>query len=175
MSGHREPKPGKVLYPFVRLAEAMGATEAAASRALGLSGSTMQHYRTHGVSEKVADRLAVKAGLHPFEVWPEMVEIELGKIMSDRAKKVNAAERRRYRTNPQKRARRLEMSARWRTEYRDYKRAQDAYYYKQHAERERARRRARYAANREQEKARMRAYRARLRAEKLSHESAMVA
>jgi len=41
---------------------------------LGLSGSTQKEYRTRGVTEKVADRLAVKAGLNPYEVWPQMAD-----------------------------------------------------------------------------------------------------
>ncbi len=31
----------------------------------------MQRYRADGIPECVADRMAVRAGLHPGEVWPE--------------------------------------------------------------------------------------------------------
>lgn len=61
-------------YPFDRLAAAMGLTEPQAARRLGLSGSTEVDYRRRGVTERVGDRLAVKAGLHRFEVWPEMAD-----------------------------------------------------------------------------------------------------
>lgn len=61
-------------YPFAPLAAAMGLTEHAAAVALGLSGSTQQDYRRRGVTEQVADRLAVRAGLVPYEVWPSMLD-----------------------------------------------------------------------------------------------------
>lgn len=61
-------------YPFAPLAAAMGESVSAAGRILGLSGSTRNEYRDRGVTERVADRLAVKAGLNPYEVWPEMVD-----------------------------------------------------------------------------------------------------
>jgi len=46
----------------------------APQRALGLSGQQMATYRAEGLTEAQADRLAVRAGFLPFEVWPEMVE-----------------------------------------------------------------------------------------------------
>jgi hypothetical protein len=58
-------------YPFAALAEAMGLSDAAAARALGLSGSTAKEYRSLGVSDVVADRLAVRAGMHPGYVWSD--------------------------------------------------------------------------------------------------------
>jgi len=58
-------------YPLQPLADAMGLSLAAACRALGVSGSTMQDYRHRGLTERVADRLAVRAGFHPAEVWPD--------------------------------------------------------------------------------------------------------
>lgn len=68
-------------YDLEPLATAMGCTLAAACRRLGVSGSTMQEYRRDGVTEKVADRVAVKAGLHPYEVWPEMVDHAVESIL----------------------------------------------------------------------------------------------
>lgn len=64
-------------YAFSELARAMRMSEHAAAVVLGLSGSTEQDYRRRGMTERVADRLAVKVGLHPFEVWPEMVELHI--------------------------------------------------------------------------------------------------
>lgn len=61
-------------WPFADLARAMGLTEHQACEQLGLRGSTAQDYRRRGVTEKVADRLANLAGLHPFEVWPAMAD-----------------------------------------------------------------------------------------------------
>ncbi len=61
-------------YPFSELASAMGCSEHAACVRLGVSGSTEQSYRRSGVTLEVAERLALRAGLHPFEVWPSMPE-----------------------------------------------------------------------------------------------------
>jgi hypothetical protein len=92
------------LYSLEPLADALGCTLGQLGRRLGVSGSTWQQYRSEGVSELVADRLAVKAGLHPALVWPELVEfaitevehIDYIRVMSDRAKNRDrkAAERR---------------------------------------------------------------------------------
>lgn len=41
---------------------------------LGISGQQWLRYMAHGVSERSADRFAVKCGKHPFEVWPEMID-----------------------------------------------------------------------------------------------------
>ncbi len=64
-------------YPFAPLVEAMGCSANQAIIRLGISGKSGQEYRQFGLSEKVADRLAVRAGLHPFEVWPDMAEANL--------------------------------------------------------------------------------------------------
>lgn len=59
-------------YSLQPLADAMGESMASLGRLLGVSGSTWQEYRDQGVTERVADRLAVKAGLPTLAVWPEM-------------------------------------------------------------------------------------------------------
>ena len=41
---------------------------------LGVDGSRKVRYIREGVSDVVADRLAVKAGFHPFTVWPDLAE-----------------------------------------------------------------------------------------------------
>lgn len=61
-------------YPLQNLADVMGEDINSLARPLNLAGSTWKQYRDEGVSEKVADRLAVRAGFHPFVVWPEMAE-----------------------------------------------------------------------------------------------------
>lgn len=65
-------------YPLDPLFTLMGETPSQACKILGLSGSTQQEYRTRGVTEKVADRLAAKAGMLAYEVWPEMVDDIIG-------------------------------------------------------------------------------------------------
>jgi hypothetical protein len=45
--------------------------------AVGMSGSTQQDARCHGVTSRVAERLAIEAGLHPYNVWPDMADHDL--------------------------------------------------------------------------------------------------
>lgn len=155
-----------VRYPFADLAAAMSQSEHQAAVRLGLSGSTEQEYRRRGMTERVADRLAVKAGLHPFEVWPEM----LAQFMSDLAQfdddtKNKKDERRRasWRRYAAKRRqeRPEEMRARdaaYYAECAEYVKARARRRYQADVERQRAARRERYARNREAELERQRGY-----------------
>lgn len=151
-------------YPFAPLAALMGCTEASAARRLNISGRTEQEYRREGMSEKVADRMAVRAGYHPFEVWPEMAEynyIDYKDAALGRAKK---RQRTVYLKDANLRsARRTTRRAYYET-CGDYERAQQRRRYWADPEKARARRRERYARNREAEKARQAEYRARKRA-----------
>lgn len=96
-------------YPFADLAAAMRMSEHAAAVQLGLSGSTEQTYRRDGLSEKVADRLAVKAGLHPVNVWVDYIDYK--DRSSDAARWM-----RRYRNNPEFRERRKAYMEAYRVE-----------------------------------------------------------
>lgn len=62
--------------PFAPL-EALVAVESdeVLAEVLGVTRRTVWRYRAEGVSEIAADRLAVAAGFHPFEVWPELVDV----------------------------------------------------------------------------------------------------
>lgn len=73
-------------YPLEPLFAAMRATPNTACAFLGLSGTTQQQYRRDGVTERVADRLAVKAGLMAYEVWPEMIDDAIATIERDCAR-----------------------------------------------------------------------------------------
>lgn len=118
-----------IRYPFSDLARAMHLTEPAAARELGLSGSTEQQYRRDGLSEKVADRLAVRAGLHPMNVWPAWLE-DAARAERER---VAAYERERYRRDAR---------------VREVRRASRRAYYAANADYERERERRRYHARR---------------------------
>lgn len=61
-------------YPLQPLLDLMEESANQACLKLGLSGSTQQQYRRDGVTERVADRLAVRAGFFAYEVWPEMAD-----------------------------------------------------------------------------------------------------
>lgn len=62
-------------FPVEPLVAAAGVTSLAAlARRCGVGGSQMRLYRENGMSARVADRLAVRVGLHPAEVWSDWFE-----------------------------------------------------------------------------------------------------
>lgn len=61
-------------YPLSRLLALMGGNLSEKYRTLRISGSTVQDYRRNGVSARVADSLAVRAGFDPYVVWPELLD-----------------------------------------------------------------------------------------------------
>lgn len=66
---HRRLVPGAASgprYPFATLAAAVGVTDAALARQLGLRAS-----RVRDLDDLRADELAVRLGFHPLEVWGE--------------------------------------------------------------------------------------------------------
>lgn len=96
-------------YDLASLLEATGLSEAALGRLVGLSGSTLKNARERGLTMEAADRYAVRAGLHPFEVWVSMP--------GDRKRdQWNAAGRRRWASDPAHRAARAEYMRRYRAE-----------------------------------------------------------
>lgn len=130
-------------YPWAPLAAAMGLSEASAARALGVTGSTEQEYRRRGVTDRVAERLAGLAGLHPSEVWPELIDDRLADLEADRRARYNAAQRK-WRSKPGPReASRVRCRAYY-AETAEYHRAYRRRRYAENAEAERAARRERY-------------------------------
>lgn len=61
-------------YPLGPLIAAMGLSFNQACEQLRLAGRTRKQYRDEGMSEIVADRMAAKAGLVAYEIWPEMLD-----------------------------------------------------------------------------------------------------
>jgi len=96
-------------YPLSALAELERLSEHALCARLGVSGSTMQEYRQRGVTLDVAERLALKAGRHPFEVWPSMPE-------DRRREQWAAAKRRQWAADPDYRAQRAAYMREYRQE-----------------------------------------------------------
>lgn len=146
-------------YPLSALVEASGLSEAALARRVGLSGSTLKNAREVGLLERSADRYAVRAGLHPWTVWPEMeahaaADAEAAEVRVREAQR--AADRRhkaKLRRDPAFRARQAEYLR----EYRSSDRAREV---------ARRYRRSYYERNRERELERQRAYDATVRAER---------
>ena len=59
-------------YPFSALLDRLGnPTVGPGSRTLGISGESFKRYQANGLTAEQADRLAVRAGFHPLEVWPD--------------------------------------------------------------------------------------------------------
>lgn len=62
-------------YPLEPLMEAMRCPSVhALGQQLNIAGSTLQLYRDSGLTARVADRLAIAAGLHPAMVWPSWID-----------------------------------------------------------------------------------------------------
>lgn len=147
------------------LAAALGMSVNAACVAGGVSGSTQKDARCHGFTRNFADRLAVKAGYHPYEVWPEMADhdhedatvpcAECGDRFAPTrkghiyctpqcGKRRHSRERMRrlYWSDPEHRRQRLEARQRLYAESTEYERARQRRYY--HTSGEAERRKARY-------------------------------
>lgn len=67
-------------YPLAALVEASRVSESALARMVGLSGSTLKRAREMGLTESAADRYALRAGLHPHLIWPEMAAHQLADL-----------------------------------------------------------------------------------------------
>jgi hypothetical protein len=143
-------------YPLEDLVQASGLTEAALGRLVGLSGTTLVKARRDGLVLDAAERYALRAQLHVFEVWPEMVEHLEADRLERRRQIARESARRRYREDPDVRARRIAASAAWResagralafqpSRQPEARRAQSKAYYDRNRERILAARRARYA------------------------------
>ena len=144
-----------VRYPIEPLAAAMGESPASLGRLLGLSGSSWKDARDNGLSEKRADRYAVRAGFHPYEIWPEMAERHITEAAAEEARREAARQERRRAA-----ARRYASKRRKDPEYR----AAAAEYLRDYRSSDRAKaaaaayRRAYYRENRDRELARQREY-----------------
>lgn len=64
-------------YPIEPLLEATGMTMSQLAQALGIGGPEYRRYRDEGMTRDVAERKALKAGLHPYEVWLDMADNDL--------------------------------------------------------------------------------------------------
>lgn len=66
--GPVEPRP----YPFGPLLEALRTTHGAFAKRHGVSGRDVKVMVEQGLTEYQADKYAIRAGLHPGDVWPDL-------------------------------------------------------------------------------------------------------
>ena len=59
-------------YPLAPLLRAARLTQREACDQWAISGAMWGHYSLHGLSDDQAERLAIRAGFHPFTIWPQM-------------------------------------------------------------------------------------------------------
>lgn len=80
------------LYPFAPLAEAAkrkaddDMIRGGAYKALRISSTQWGSFQREGLTERQADRLACRIGLHPASVWPEYFDKE-GTAIFERLRK----------------------------------------------------------------------------------------
>jgi hypothetical protein len=141
MTGHR--------YPLRDLLVAANITRGDAPRVLAFGGPEYRRWSDEGMTREVAERKALKAGLHPYTVWPEMVDHDdAERSAAQRA----AAARRKRRQYSRRRDEILERSRRYREEARGALAVKRRRRYEQNAEAERERSHRYYEANRERMK-----------------------
>lgn len=61
-------------YPIAPLLAAMKCGQGVAARRTKTSGREWKRYLAEGVTERVADRLATRAGFVVYEIWPEILD-----------------------------------------------------------------------------------------------------
>ena len=185
---------GEGRYPFAPVDALRGDTEISVlADKIGVAHSTIGKWRERGMEEHNADAVATALGLHPWQLWPEMLAVNTAAIMKEcerpgcleefvptrkghrfcsercrrqaRRKRERSKQRERYRNDPEVRARKIAQSRAYRAEVARALAVSRRAKYRANADELRAKRRARYAANADAEKARQAAYRARLREE----------
>lgn len=56
-------------WPWAPLEQALGGTTTSQARALGVHDRQVYRWRDEGLTDAMADRCAIRAGLHPAIVW----------------------------------------------------------------------------------------------------------
>jgi len=68
-------------YPLAPLLDRIGGSHDDARRLLGMNHGAYNAFRGHGLKLEQAERYAERAGVHPFEVWPEMRDDVIAEVM----------------------------------------------------------------------------------------------
>lgn len=71
-------------YPFDPIDVHRGDTEISVlADKIGVAHSTIQKWRDRGMEEHNADRVATALGLHPWQLWPEMLAVATAPVMRE--------------------------------------------------------------------------------------------
>lgn len=147
MSEHR--------YDFRALLDIVGTDNA--PRRLSISGKQYRSFLDEGLTERQADRYAVRCGLVPYEVWPEMVDhledclpacVECGSTYAPRQKNQRFCSMPCSKRNRDRAYKRRKRAAD--PEFAERQRAYRRAYYQECGDYERARERRKYHAQKEQ-------------------------
>lgn len=155
-------------YPLQPLLEAMRCTLSQAAPQLNLNGTYYRRYRDEGMARDTAERLALKAGFHPYEI----VEWDMARHDLEDAHEADRVKQRRYQRNwyrnasPDVKAKVLEAARRYKRENSRAIRLYNKQYRERNRDRIAARQREHYQQNRDRILARQRDYDARRRAER---------
>ena len=75
---------GRVRYSFDPIDFHRGDTEISVIAAkIGVAHGTVQKWRERGMDEENADRVATALGLHPWQLWPEMLAVATAPVMRE--------------------------------------------------------------------------------------------
>jgi hypothetical protein len=75
--------PRTLRWPLQPLLDATGHTPYGIARALGIAQGTIRAAITCGLSDPVADKIAVRLGCHPAMIWPGWCEAALRPLDHD--------------------------------------------------------------------------------------------
>lgn len=155
-------------YQLEPLLALMGCTLSQAQQTLGIGGPEYRKYRDEGMGREVAERKALKAGFHPYECWPQMVEDDIevitrtcaargceetfivnvgpgaNRLYCSRRCAKREAQRRYYASRPDVAESKRESVRRYYAETAEYQRRQRQARYRRNADEERRKRRERY-------------------------------
>lgn len=164
-------------YPLAPFFELTGWSMTRVTEIAAANAEELRRRRSEGVTERIADRLAVAAGFHAFVIWPEMADHVIAdtqrecademcrawfvptnakhRYCTDRCRS-RASSRRRYRMSPDHAAKQRARAAAYRRDNARVKAVKDALYREKNRDQLRAKQRERdrrAAAQRQKEAA----------------------
>lgn len=147
-------------YPLQPLLELTGWTMNRVTQIAPCNGGEYRLRLADGVTERTAERIAVAAGYHALEVWPEMIEEAYSACAAADCERRFIPTRKGHSYCSDRCRERVRMRLKYQTDeaHRAMKRAARTDFYNEVGHYERARERRKYHANAEAARARSRAY-----------------